>query len=401
MDSVRHKDKIVGKNTHHCAICNIQYAFRSGLNKHNNIHHKIVAHEKFKEPQKIENVSIVAKIVSPGNDKNPKHKNSSSSTSTKIISPRIDKTIPHKNLIDNQEVEKDNSNSSTVTKIISPNGDKVYPIIKLRTRVTVDKLTSITREQFIELFPERNKSTIQRTYYELRKYYPNNDLPINWKDILIHDSDKLVTYAENLDPSSGKRFLLGVYNIVPELQGKLVTSVEKFKQVERDYLEKKQKPTQDCEPGKEYIDKLFKIIKEIYRYPFRFQEICTAKVKREGDNRVFADKNYYDLITGIFHINDDKVKIYYSGTTIKFDQNLVGLLSNWFSLYNLTDNFILSVNKKQLTASSFRYILNQLEITPTRSRKIYANHHKDEIEGYKNMRHSMLVHQTNYIDTKK
>lgn len=340
MESSRHIKIVQGVKSNYCDTCHIQFAHRSGFTRHNNNFH----------------------------DKNMT-----------------------KNIVTSNDIKL--SQQLNATHYDAPK----KLIVQIKQNPTVKPF--LTKEQFIDLFPTVPKTTSQRRYYELRKYFPDNQLPSNWKNIFMSNMDNLDQYVSKLDPCSGKRFIQSLFTTIPELRSKLAPKWDLACKGEKEYLLDKEKPTQVQKKDQTYINKLFDIVGEVYKYPFRFQEIYTAKVKRDG-NTIPTGMNYYDMDKGIFHIMDDKVKKYYAEMDIKFNDKLIKLLLDWLTNDNLTDNFLLSVRGEKLTTSSFRYILDQLEITPTRGRKIYANEHKDDVDSYKKMRHTLLTHQISYINSK-
>lgn len=328
LDSQKHRDKQTGVKKNFCEICQIQFAFRSGLARHMHKH----------------------------------------------------------------------------TASVEPQGE-------------------LTKIDFIKQFQTTNPETARRNYDELSKYFKDNKLPVNWKEVFTSRVNQLNAYSLTLNPSSRKRFLQAVSTTIPELKQILKPFWTDACTKENEYLRSKPKPEmkevklvpkppvvipqiepkpkRTKKPSPAYVNKLTTIIKELYnQQPFRFKEVWTAKVKRIGDIRDFCGTNYYDMNIGTFYIGDDKVKKFYSDTAIKFTDHLVELLKDWFDNLNKTENFLTSMKGNPLTKDTYRYLLRLLNIEPTENRKIYANEHKDDIDACKVMRHNMQTHITSYKNQK-
>jgi hypothetical protein len=353
LTSTKHTNMMVGIKPRYCAICDVQFSQCSGL-----VHHRLKFHPTTTTPtNQTQNPPIKLRITVPQQSPNQQPIPVSNTDNTHHTST----SDPHQN-ITNQE------------------------------HITVDS--------FIALFPNKNPSTTRRYYYDFSNYF-DKKMPFNWKDQMTHNVGSLIPYARQLNPSSNKRFLQAIHELVPELQNEIISALMEARERERIYLSQKKKPTEDTTKSKEYIDLLFTIVQKLYTNPFRFMEVWTAKVKRPNDTQSFEGLNYYDMTTHTFHINADKVSKFYSESNITFDDELSRLLQTWFEKYNKTDNFLLSVKGAKLTQSSLRYILNQIEVKPTTSRKIYANKHKDEIDDYQKMRHTVLTHETSYVNPRQ
>lgn len=293
--------------------------------------------------------------------------------------------------------------SNTITTTVQPTTQPILPKpqkIPIKIKPLQQSQQFIEVNDFVKLFPDKKISTIQRYFYDICSYFPNNDstkktIPIQWKSILIDNAHLLEKHAQTLNPNRSKGFLKAVNDLIPEIKNIVVIPLSNAQAAENIHSKKKRLLTN---PSSEFKKVLLDIITSLYQYPFRRMELFTAYVKKPLSTLDLQGKNFYDVNTGIFHINDDKVSKFYDQSTILFNPKLINDLNKWFTNLNHTDFFLLSLKGQQLNNSSFNYILCKLGIKATVGRKLYANNTLDNpTESAQVLRHNLNTHFISYV----